>query len=111
MAAMGSRLSVPGITVDEQEYDDCVVLAVRGEIDISVSGVLWELLERYVRRGTIVHLDLSEVAFIDSSGLGLLVRAHRLAQQHGGILRIRGGDQLRRVLSITELEGYLELER
>jgi anti-anti-sigma factor len=108
---MGSRLSVPGITVDEQEYDDAVVLGVRGEIDITVSSLLWDLLERHARGGKLIHLDLSEVAFIDSSGLGLLVRAHRAAEQHGGSLRIRGGDQLRRVLTVTELEGYLELER
>jgi anti-anti-sigma factor len=108
---MASPLTVPGVTVDEHVYDDVVVLDVRGEVDLAVSPALWERLETHVRSGKRVVIDLTDVAFIDSSGLALLVRAHRDAQWYGGSLHLRGGEQLRRALSITELDGYLELER
>ena len=48
------------------------VVAVRGEIDLATVGTLEAELARL--QGKPIFLDLSEVSFIDSMGLTLLIR-------------------------------------
>lgn len=57
-------------------------------------------------------LDLSQVGFIDSSGLGLLVRAHQLANKRsGGSLRLRGAcANVRNVVQIARLHAFFQFE-
>lgn len=56
-----------------------------------------------------VVFDLSETIFIDSSGLGFLLRCHRMvAQREGGILRlVHLQDNIRNVICVAKLEGVL----
>lgn len=65
-----------------ERRDDVVVVTLQGEIDlVVVSPVRAALREVFVEgaAGT-VHVDLSRVAFIDSSGLGVLVWAFKQAR-------------------------------
>ncbi|MFD1715879.1 STAS domain-containing protein [Amnibacterium flavum] len=53
-------------------------------------------------------IDLSEVDFIDSSGLGGLVSGLKTARQHGGDLRLAApNDQVKLVLELTNLDKVL----
>lgn len=59
-----------------------------------------------------LKLDLSQVGFIDSSGLGLLVHAHKLARQRtGSDLKISGaGANVRNVTQLARLDAMFEFE-
>jgi anti-anti-sigma factor len=48
------------------------VLVLRGELDIDTKDQLYEALAPAVARGGLIVLDLRELTFADSSGLGLL---------------------------------------
>jgi len=81
------------------------VLAVAGELDLATSPTLEEQLE-LVSAGSDAAgpliLDLTELEFMDSTGLSVLVRAHQQAQNAGrrfGV--IRGRRQVQRLLSLT----------
>lgn len=53
-------------------------------------------------------IDLGDVAFIDSSGLGALISGLKAARQAGGDLRIaRPTEQVRVVLQLTTLDRVL----
>jgi N-acetylglucosaminyldiphosphoundecaprenol N-acetyl-beta-D-mannosaminyltransferase len=53
-------------------------------------------------------IDLSHVRFIDSTGLGLMVRAKKLASSHGAHLTFTGlQPTVRNVLRIARMEEYL----
>ena len=54
------------------------VVHVHGEIDLYTAPQLWETLDAAIA-GTPHELviDLSDVTFLDSSGLAVLVRAHK----------------------------------
>jgi anti-anti-sigma factor len=53
-------------------------------------------------------VDLSQVGFIDSSGLGALISGLKSARQAGGDLRIANpGEQARVVLKLTTLDRVL----
>lgn len=69
--------------VTVEEVADVRVLTPGGDIDVLVADILREALAAAVTGDRDVVLDLSRVGMIDSTGLGLLVRAHRDARQYG----------------------------
>lgn len=55
------------------------------------------------------ELDLADVTFIDSSGLGMVVDARRACDSQGTSFTIIGvPDQIRRVFTLSGLEVFLE---
>jgi anti-anti-sigma factor len=58
-------------------------IAVLGELDIATSHQLGDALEREHASGRAVTLDLSGVEFLDSSGLTVVLRAMKDAQDNG----------------------------
>jgi anti-sigma B factor antagonist len=84
-------------------------VAVTGEIDFSSHKVLLGALMDEVEQGhTRIVLDLSEVAFCDSTGLGVLVQVRQRAIAGGGWLRLVGVTQpVRRALEITNLDRII----
>jgi anti-sigma B factor antagonist len=56
-------------------------------------------------------LDLTHVDFVDSAGLGILMRIFGELGQHGGQLRIAGPNaQVRRLLDITHTASILPID-
>ncbi len=81
------------------------VVAVRGEIDVATAPELRQRLDELVAGGdrTIV-VDLSDVTFIDSIALGVLVGAVNRCRQVGGDLPlVLSEPRIRKVFDITGL--------
>ncbi|MEV6943954.1 STAS domain-containing protein [Streptomyces sp. NPDC051172] len=75
--------------VNGGEQGDWTVLRVSGELDLVTSPVLRQRVHDVVadgRHGLV--LDLSEVFFCDSSGVGVLIAARRLIRSCQGTLRL-----------------------
>ncbi len=85
------------------------VLAVRGELDVDTCGELRRRLERR-DGGPPPVVDLSDCGFIDSTGIGLLVRASKRAARDGaaGIVVVASPDsQVRRALRLTNVDSSI----
>jgi anti-sigma B factor antagonist len=85
---------------------------VRGEVDIASSPLLRRQLERLVKNSEPIVVDMTDMTFIDSSGLGVLVD---LAQRHreasGAAVSLRGMQEpVRRVFEITGLTDLFAIE-
>ncbi|MFF8958750.1 STAS domain-containing protein [Streptomyces sp. NPDC014894] len=77
------------LTVDEVRRGAWTVLRVRGELDLVSSPEVRRQVHAAVAEGQRdVVLDLSEVLFCDSSGVGVLIAARRLLHSCGGRLRL-----------------------
>ncbi|MHB1988742.1 MAG: STAS domain-containing protein [Acidimicrobiales bacterium] len=81
------------------------VLSVRGEVDVSTAPELRERLVEVAQDGTkTVVVDLSEVTFLDSTALGVLVSGLKRFQAAGGDLKlVVNGRAVAKVLEITGL--------
>lgn len=93
--------------VDVRAEPDATVVTVRGELDVASSQRLEQELSK-LRGVPLVVVDLRELTFVDSTGLGVLVRSHQLAKEQShrfGL--VRGGGQVARLLSLTGLEQEL----
>lgn len=94
--------------VDTRAEARGTVVTVVGELDVASSQVLERALMTTLNGVAVVVVDLRGLTFIDSTGLGVLVRAHQLAQEHGrrfGL--VRGNGQVSRLLSLTGLDAEL----
>lgn len=85
----------------EPEYE----VRLLGELDMSTAPQLREELLRLVSDGaTMVTVDLSELAFVDSTGLSVLITGLKRLRQQGGEMALRSPTPgTRRVLEITGL--------
>jgi anti-sigma B factor antagonist len=81
------------------------VLALDGELDLAVAGRLRAALERAQRDGCEqVMVQLEGCQFIDSTGIAVIVHAHRALAESGGRLATYGAaDQVKRVLTVSGL--------
>jgi anti-anti-sigma factor len=84
-----------------------VRLDVWGELDLSTSPQLAEALDREFAAGNSVLLDLSNVTFIDSTGLNVLIGGLRSCEKNGCDFTINPDlpAQIRRVFQITGLDS------
>ncbi|MGW7265191.1 STAS domain-containing protein [Streptomyces sp. NPDC054842] len=102
--ARPGRLSI-GMTA----FDDVRVVALRGEIDHSIRD--------HLRRALLTHdsvapprivVDLSGVTFMDSSGVNVLIAAHRGAVEAGGWIRLAAPQEpVLRVIRIVGLDSVI----
>ncbi|HET9382949.1 MAG TPA: STAS domain-containing protein [Streptomyces sp.] len=80
---------VVAFTVTGSERGEWAVLRVSGELDLVTSPVLRQGVHDAVADGRhSLVLDLSEVWFCDSSGVGVLVATRRLLRSCRGSLRL-----------------------
>ena len=76
------RLRRPGLSVEPLELERETVLVLRGEFDLTGIEVFESAMAGVSPRGTLV-LDLHELTFMDSSGLGALIVARERARSEG----------------------------
>jgi anti-sigma B factor antagonist len=83
-----------------------------GDLDIvSSDGVKRELAQLVDDGHASLVLDLTDVGFVDSSGLGVLVALHRHAESQGGRFAVRAvPPQVQRLFEITRLADLLAIE-
>jgi len=55
-------------------------------------------------------LDLSQIDFVDSSGLGALVQVAKKAQSSGGLLQIVTNPRVTQTVKLVRLEQFLALQ-
>jgi anti-anti-sigma factor len=86
-----------------------VVVTIVGEIDMATAPELARAIDAVPDTADRVVVALTEVTFLDSSGLNALVRSHRgLAKREVGFRIVSPADHVvRRVFEITQLEAQL----
>lgn len=104
---------VKGVLVarfEEKTGDGGVVLSVAGEVDLAVVDELVATVRSCLERADDVLLDLRDVSFIDSSGLGALVLARNEAAAAGRSLAlVHVPASLTRLLQLTGLQDSFDV--
>jgi anti-anti-sigma factor len=96
-----------GLSVDQQP-DGVIVLS--GELSLAeaatLEGRLSAVLEATEQQ--LIVIDLAGVGFIDSTGLGVLIRSQQAADRRGIVLAVRNpAPQAQRLLTLTGLDEQL----
>ena len=93
----------------QQTHERVTVVAPKGRLDMSAAPAFRGQVRQLVESGaTHLVVDLQEISFVDSSGLGAVIGALKVARQSGGDLRIaRPNQQVQLVLDLTSLNQVL----
>lgn len=90
---------------------DYTVIAVSGELDVFTAPSLDKLLAESIEAGSIsLIVDLTDVTFLDSTGLGSMVKGLKGTKDQGGSLRVvASADRIVKVFKITGLDQAMSL--
>jgi len=97
------------LLLDIESGSGAVVVGVKGEIDLSNASLLERRLLDAFDGGKPMVVDLTEVAYLDSSALACLHRVSVAAGDRAVQMRVVAGEggMAKRLLSITGLEEVL----
>jgi len=103
---VGTRLEI------EPLADDPSTLVLVGELDPHTAPLLASVLNERIDDGAdVIRLDVARLDFIDSSGLRVLVEAHRALEGERGSLRLAAvSATFLRLLEVTGLDQRLTIE-
>jgi anti-sigma B factor antagonist len=97
-----------------RQVGDIAVLEISGRITLGEGNVmLREIVRELLDKGNKkIVLDLDEVQYVDSSGIGELVKTHTTVRNQGGQLRlINLNKRVNDLLQMTRLSSVFDIER
>lgn len=99
------------LQVEQQTEGDALVVAVSGEVDLATAESLREaLVAAEARPASALVLDLEQVGFLDSTGIGELVGVHRrLGKENRPLALVVPEGPIRKILAITGMDSVLDL--
>lgn len=87
------------------------VVSISGEVDVATAPILRDRLQELAAGGaSTVVVDLHDMTFLDSTGLGVLVGALKRSREGGGELYLVAAQpRILKLLDITGLIGVFSL--
>jgi len=99
------------LSITSESRGEVTVVHVGGEIDVYTAPMLREHLDEHILQGR-HHLvvDLEDVPFMDSTGLGVLVGRLKLVRGKDGTLcLVCSSERILKVFSITGLDKVFQI--
>jgi anti-sigma B factor antagonist len=105
------EVKLMNLTIDLNENDKVVDVKVNGEIDAYTAPKLKDALASAAEEQDVVmNVDLSEVSYMDSTGLGVFVGLFKTIKANGGQLYLTGlSERLKRLFDITGLGDIMNI--
>jgi anti-sigma B factor antagonist len=91
-------------SAEVSRHSDAAVVAMTGDLDIATEAQATAQLDRAMDGCDVLIADLRELAFLDSTGVRVLLSAHLRAQERGlrfGV--VRGEGMVARLLEVTRI--------
>ena len=91
--------------------ESVTILDLKGNLTIGAEEVLGEMINEVVKDGQkLLLVNMAEVPFIDSSGIGALIKSFSRVKTEGGKLKLLNPSRTaRQLLSITGLLSVFEI--
>jgi anti-sigma B factor antagonist len=109
-----------GMNFEARQVENVTILDITGRIDVGVplafgkgaSHPLQEVIRDFAGRGQKnIVLNLRDVAYIDSSGIGDLVGSATTLRKHGGDLKIvNPGMVVQKLLQVTRVDTVIDVK-
>jgi anti-anti-sigma factor len=102
-------IDLGALTVRSEREGDVHTIRLSGELDLATADDVQRELERVeATDADSILMDLSQLTFMDSTGVRLLVTAHARARVDSNRLTLlRGGRAVQRILQLSGVEALL----
>lgn len=105
------RQPAPNFGASILSTDGEIVVAVRGEIDLTAAEELWQTVSAALTMSNRLVIDLTETTFMDSTALSMLARAYRELGQVPEAVTVRSPSPCaRELLRISGLEHLITID-
>jgi anti-sigma B factor antagonist len=106
-----SAYSEEKVEINRRDQENVVIISLSGRLDLSNGGKLKDEVKKVLASGkTSVHLNLKEVEFVNSSGLGALVSIMKEIRLQRGRLTLSDlADYVQEIFDITQLSHIFEI--
>ena len=95
------------ITIETSREQEKLCLKVKGRLDTMTSPQLDKEVETNLKGTELLTMDLSELDYVSSAGLRVLLSAHKSMKKQGGSMVVRGvNEEVQEVFTIT---GFSEI--
>jgi anti-sigma B factor antagonist len=97
-------------SVSIRQSDDISVVELKGHLTSFELGAMREAIQGLLQQGrTNILLNLSGLQYLDSSGVGELVRNYMTVVKRGGVMKVVGlGPKVEEILKITQLHQVFQ---
>lgn len=101
---MPHAAAVNTLTLEVERKGSLAIVHCHGQLVAGVGQVLYDRVHELLPESKCITLDLTDVAYVDSMGLGTLVRIYVSAKSAGSRVELVNlGKQIRELLGITNL--------
>lgn len=99
------------MTVNSSEEGDKVIIQIVGEVDLYNAPKVRDAINEYIDKNKLdILIDLDEVDYIDSSGIGVLISSATDIKDIGGNLTLKcNSPNVKRVFELTRLVDFFNI--
>ena len=98
------------LTIHIERSPDVEMVHCKGELVSSVTDILYSAVKGLIPEVKRIVLDLQELTYLDSSGIGMIVRLFVSAKSAKCSLQLTNvGGRVRKLLGITDLLSVLQV--
>jgi len=99
------------VDITSKDRGEVTVLELNGKLDLANAGKVKSMVKSLLeRRRNLIHLDMTGVEFINSSGLGAMVSMMKEIRLHQGRLTLSNpAPYVREIFEITQLVNVFEI--
>lgn len=100
------------LRIAEKQVDDLTVLTLSGEITADDGDIAFgKYVDELIKRGHLkIVVNLAEVSYIDSAGVGMMVAEARILKESGGLMKLSNlSGRSHRVLAMLKLKTVFEV--
>ncbi len=97
--------------ISTREKGKVLIFDIRGDLDAKSASILKERINEKITDGkSLILINLSDVPYMDSAGLGVLVSGLKNANRLSGDLRIWGlQDEVKSIFELTRLNKVFQI--
>ena len=99
------------MTYKVTEKNNISTIFLNGEIDMDVTDKAKEVIFPLIESGKEVHINLKDVAYMDSSGISVLIESHQKALEKNTKVTLKEiSKPVLKVIMMAKLEQILNLD-
>src|SRR5512142_2970365 len=111
MATNPINVPAPAFSMDSSTANACATVRCHGKLSADTVALFNNEIRKLISRCTSVAIDLSDVNYMDSSGLGALMGAYASARKEQRDFRILSlSPRIMELLRVTNLASVLTIE-
>ena len=99
------------LTINESQDDSHHLLEVQGELDFGSSPRLLEAMRQALKSSALLKVDLSQVSYVDSSGIAVLIQGYKLARKKTiDFVLVNPSPRVMAVIELSQLGEFFTFE-